>query len=79
MPVRDTIAFGLRARLKPSVFIRERVGHWIPCVIVTHRIAGSREFGDRVCVICRGKKEWEGKPEDVPTCTCRDRVRDKRF
>ena len=42
----------------------------IPCVVVTQRITDSRDVGDKVCVICRGKKEWEGKPEDVPTCTC---------
>ena len=45
-------------------------GSKIPCLIVTHRIADSREVGDRVCVICQGKKEWEGKPEDVPGCVC---------
>jgi molybdate transport system ATP-binding protein len=42
----------------------------IPCLLVTHRIADTGDIGDKVCVICRGKKEWEGKPEDVPGCTC---------
>jgi molybdate transport system ATP-binding protein len=42
----------------------------IPCLVVTHRITDSRDVGDKVCVICHGKKEWEGKPEDVPACTC---------
>ena len=132
LTVRDNIAFGLRAMHKPSVFIKERVGHWmratdieeladvragnlsggqkqrvalaralatepallmldepftaldadnirlvkeltrtfvtemaIPCLIVTHRISDSRDVGDKVCTICQGKKEWEGKPEDV--------------
>ena len=136
--VRDNIAFGLLARHKSPVFIKERVGHWmsatgiedladvragnlsggqkqrvalarvlatepallmldepftaldadnirlvkeltrtfvtgmqIPCLVVTHRITDSRDIGDRVDVICRGKKEWEGRPDDVPACTCR--------
>ena len=43
----------------------------IPCLVVTHRITDSRDIGDRVDVICRGKKEWEGRPDDVPACTCR--------
>jgi molybdate transport system ATP-binding protein len=42
----------------------------IPCLVVTHRISDSRDIGDKVCMICRGKKEWEGKPEDVPGCAC---------
>lgn len=137
LSVRDNIAFGLRAMHKPSVFVKERVGHWmkamniedlsevragnlsggqkqrvalgralatepallmldepftgldaenirlvkeltrtfvtamqIPCLVVTHRISDSRDIGDRVCIICNGKKEWEGKPGDVPSCTC---------
>jgi molybdate transport system ATP-binding protein len=45
-------------------------GMAIPCLVVTHRIADSRDVGDRVCVICNGKKEWEGKPGDAPACTC---------
>ena len=49
-------------------FVTERA---IPCIVVTHRITDSKDVGDRVCVICRGEKEWEGKPEDVPECTCR--------
>ena len=42
----------------------------IPCLVVTHRVTDSRDVGDKVCVICQGKKEWEGKPEDTPTCMC---------
>jgi molybdate transport system ATP-binding protein len=42
----------------------------IPCLIVTHRISDSRDIGDKMCVIGRGKKEWEGKPEDLPGCSC---------
>ena len=142
LSVRENIAFGLRARHKPPVFIEECAGYWmhemqiedlaevkagdlsggqkqrvalaralaiepallmldepftaldaenirlvkklmrmlvtrmaIPCIVVTHRLTDSRDIGDRVCVICRGQKEWEGKPEDVPerTCRCGDR------
>lgn len=46
----------------------------IPCIIVTHRIADSYEIGDRVMVLCSGKKEWEGDPRDIPgdcsVCRC---------
>jgi len=132
MTVGENIAFGLRARHKPAVFIKERVGYWlkamhiedlakvragnlsggqkqrvalaralaiqpallmldepftaldaenirlvkeltrtfvtemaIPCLVVTHRVSDCRDVGDRVCVLCKGKKEWEGKPEDL--------------
>ena len=44
----------------------------IPCLVVTHRTADSRDVGDKVCVICQGKKAWEGKPEDVPAGMCHD-------
>jgi molybdate transport system ATP-binding protein len=43
----------------------------IPCLVVTHRINDCRDVGDRVCVICQGKQEWQGKPEDLPGCMCR--------
>ena len=46
----------------------------IPCIVVTHRVADSREIGDRVVVLCSGKKEWEGNPRDMPAdcsvCRC---------
>jgi ABC-type transporter Mla maintaining outer membrane lipid asymmetry ATPase subunit MlaF len=42
----------------------------IPCLVVTHRVIDCRDVGDRVCVICKGKKEWEGKPGDLPACMC---------
>lgn len=138
LSVRDNIAFGLCARNKSPVVIKERVRYWlnkmniddladvkagnlsggqkqrvalgralaiepallmldepftaldaeniqlvkelmrtfvtemaIPCLVVTHRISDSRDVGDKVCMICKGEKEWEGKPEDVPGCTCR--------
>ncbi len=138
LSVRENIAFGLRARRKPAVFIQERVDRWlrvmhiedladvkagnlsggqkqrvalaralatepallmldepftaldaenirlvkeltrtfvtemkIPCLVVTHRINDSRDVGDRVYVLCQGKKEWEGRPEDTPVHMCR--------
>lgn len=46
----------------------------IPCIIVTHRVADSQEIGDRALVLCSGKKEWEGRPADIPAecsvCRC---------
>ena len=42
----------------------------IPCLVVTHRMSDCRDVGDRVCVICRGKKEREGRPEDLSGCIC---------
>jgi len=46
----------------------------IPCIVVTHRVADSAEISDRACVICQGKKEWEGIPNEVPelcsVCRC---------
>ena len=42
----------------------------IPCLIVTHRVTDCRDVGDKVCVINRGEKTWEGKPENLPACTC---------
>jgi ABC-type sulfate/molybdate transport systems ATPase subunit len=38
----------------------------IPCIIVTHRVADCYDVGDRVLVISSGKKEWEGRPRDMP-------------
>ena len=45
----------------------------IPCILVTHRVSDSQDTGDRACILCSGKKEWEGKPSDIPeTCSvCR--------
>jgi ABC-type spermidine/putrescine transport systems, ATPase components len=48
----------------------------IPCIVVTHRLADSTEIGDRACVLCNGKKEWEGVPAEMPSfctvCHCKD-------
>ena len=47
----------------------------IPCILVTHRVADSAEIGDRACVLCQGRMEWEGVPADMPeicsVCHCR--------
>jgi ABC-type sulfate/molybdate transport systems ATPase subunit len=50
-------------------------GMEIPCLVVTHRVTDSRDIGDKVCVICRGEKEWEGKPGDLPVSVCRSEDR----
>jgi molybdate transport system ATP-binding protein len=46
----------------------------IPCIVVTHRRTDSSDIGDRVCVLCTGKKEWEGIPREMPeeclSCQC---------
>ncbi|HVN73490.1 MAG TPA: ATP-binding cassette domain-containing protein [Methanoregula sp.] len=42
----------------------------IPCIIVTHSSADSRDVGDTACVLCRGKTEWEGNASKVPGCMC---------
>jgi molybdate transport system ATP-binding protein len=49
----------------------------IPCIVVTHRRADADEIGDRVCLLCSGKKEWEGDPHGMPdacmtSCRCND-------
>jgi molybdate transport system ATP-binding protein len=45
----------------------------IPCIVVTHRETDSREIADWTMVISLGKREWEGRPPDMPrNCTvCR--------
>ena len=42
----------------------------IPCIVVTHRAADGRDIGDRACVLCQGKKTWDGRPGDIPVCLC---------
>jgi len=49
-------------------FVKEMA---IPCLVVTHRVIDCKDVGDKVSVICQGKLEWEGKPEDLPACMCR--------
>jgi ABC-type sulfate/molybdate transport systems ATPase subunit len=47
----------------------------IPCIVVTHRLSDSTEIGDRACVLCQGRKEWEGIPGNMPelctVCHCK--------
>jgi len=45
----------------------------IPCILVTHRVVDSADIGDRACVLCQGRMEWEGTPSEMPEiCTvCR--------
>ena len=47
----------------------------IPCILVTHRVSDSQDIGDKACILCSGKKEWEGKPSDIPemssVCSCK--------
>ena len=47
----------------------------IPCLIVSHHIADSREIGDRVLMLRSGKAVWEGSPQNIPddeaVCRCR--------
>jgi molybdate transport system ATP-binding protein len=47
----------------------------IPCILVTHRVADSAEIGDRACVLCQGRMEWEGIPSEMPeicsVCRCK--------
>ena len=46
----------------------------VPCIVVTHRLTDSIDIGDRACVLCSGKKEWEGIPRKMPegclSCQC---------
>lgn len=46
----------------------------VPCIVVTHRVADCNDVGDRVLVISAGKKEWDGRPCDMPgdcsVCRC---------
>jgi ABC-type sulfate/molybdate transport systems ATPase subunit len=46
----------------------------IPCITVTHRVIDSADIGDFACVLCQGKKEWEGSPDVIPelcsVCRC---------
>jgi molybdate transport system ATP-binding protein len=43
----------------------------IPCILVMHRIRDVKDVGDRACILDRGAKVWEGRPEDIPEVTWR--------
>ncbi|MGB8310183.1 MAG: ATP-binding cassette domain-containing protein [Methanoregula sp.] len=58
-----------------KVLVREFVKKMqIPCITVTHRAVDSADIGDFACVLCQGKKEWEGSPAKIPelysVCHC---------
>jgi molybdopterin-binding protein len=38
----------------------------IPCILVMHRVRDVKDIADRVCILDRGAKVWEGRPEDIP-------------
>lgn len=39
----------------------------VPCVLVTHRVSDAGAFGDRVCLIERGRVVCECLPSDLPS------------
>ena len=47
----------------------------IPCILVSHQSADSREIGDRVLQLRSGKAVWEGSPQNIPEdeAICRGR------
>jgi ABC-type multidrug transport system ATPase subunit len=40
-----------------------------------HRVRDAKDVGDRVCILDRGAKVWEGTPEDLPEVTWRGGIR----
>ncbi|WML67567.1 MAG: molybdate transport system ATP-binding protein [Methanoregula sp. SKADARSKE-2] len=51
-----------RVKLLLKKYVAEKK---IPCIVVTHRNKDIRDVGDRVCVICKGEKSWEGAAADL--------------
>jgi len=50
-----------------KTFIRPHViDNRIPCILVMHRVRDVKDVADRVCIIDRGARVWEGGPEDIP-------------
>lgn len=47
----------------------------IPCILVMHRVRDAKDVGDRACILERGTKVWEGRPEDLPEVTWRGGIR----
>jgi molybdate transport system ATP-binding protein len=59
-----------------KLFLKEYVaGNRIPCVLVMHRVRDAVDVGDRACILERGAKVWEGKPQDLPEVTWRGGIR----
>jgi ABC-type sulfate/molybdate transport systems ATPase subunit len=57
-------------------FLREYVREsQVPCILVIHRLRDASDIGDRVCILDRGTKVWEGKLEDIPEVTWRGGIR----
>ena len=53
-------------------FLRQYIADaGIPCILVMHRVRDVKDVGDRVCILDRGAKVWEGRPEDIPEVTWR--------
>jgi len=60
-----------------KLFLGEYVrGNRIPCILVMHRVRDAIDVGDRACILDRGVKVWEGRPEDLPDVTWRGGIRD---
>jgi len=51
----------LKTFLKPYVADKR-----IPCILVMHRVRDVKDIADRVCILDRGARVWEGRPEDIP-------------
>jgi ABC-type sulfate/molybdate transport systems ATPase subunit len=59
-----------------KLFLKEYVaGNRIPCLLVMHRVRDAMDVGDRACILDRGAKVWEGRPEDLPEVTWRGGIR----
>jgi molybdate transport system ATP-binding protein len=50
-----------------KTFLRPYVAdNRIPCILVMHRVRDVKDVADRVCILDRGARVWEGRPEDIP-------------
>jgi molybdate transport system ATP-binding protein len=69
-------ALDARSTHELKLFLGEYVrGNRIPCILVMHRVRDAIDVGDRACILDRGAKVWEGKPEDLPEVTWRGGIR----
>jgi len=70
-------ALDVRSIHELKFFLKEHVtANRIPCILVMHRVRDAIDVGDRACIIDRGAKVWEGKPEDLPDVTWRGGIRE---